>query len=61
MEKMLSACKKELKRCDKELEYTIHNENFIKANMNFGSNKLYPTNDSIFRLGLLTKFWLCNV
>jgi adenine-specific DNA-methyltransferase len=41
LNKTLSTCKKELKKHGKELDYTIHNEDFIKANMNAGiSNKL---------------------
>ena len=46
LEKTLSTCKNELKNYNKELEYTIHNGDFIKANMNAGSNKLYLTNGS---------------
>jgi adenine-specific DNA-methyltransferase len=46
LERTLSTCKKELKKHGKELDYTIHNEDFVKANMNAGiSNKLYPTKD----------------
>ncbi len=46
LEKTLSTCKKELKKHGKELDYTIHNEDFIKANMNAGSNKLISAKDT---------------